>query len=199
MRLYLATGNRHKLTEVSAILAASAPGIEVLGADTVGGMPHVEENAGDFRGNALIKAKALRNRVPADGMVLADDSGLCVDCLGGDPGVRSSRFAGENATDEENTALLLERMKQVPLDKRSAHFRCVIVLIEPDGTEHAFDERCGGRINLDPSGHGGFGYDPVFQPDGHGESFAVLSKDVKNGISHRSVALKQLAEWMGGK
>lgn len=197
MKLYLATGNRHKLTEVRAILSGSLTGIEVIGADAVGGMPEVDENAGDFCGNARIKARALKTLVPQGAMVLADDSGLCVDALDGAPGVRSSRFAGESATDAMNTALLLKRMAGIPLDQRSAHFRCVIVLIEPDGSEHAFDGRCAGRINLARSGDGGFGYDPVFQPDGYEMSFAVLPEKEKNRISHRSAALKQMAAWMG--
>lgn len=199
MKLYLATGNPHKLTEVRAILSGALTDIEVIGADSVGGMPEVDESAEDFRGNALIKARALRKQVPEGAMVVADDSGLCVDCLDGAPGVRSSRYAGEGATDTTNTDLLLERMSGIPLEQRSAHFRCVIVLIEPDGSEHAFDGRCAGRINLDRSGDGGFGYDPVFQPDGYKSSFAVLPEDEKNRISHRSTALKQMGEWMGGR
>lgn len=199
MKLYLATGNRHKLDEVRAILSGTLAEIEVQGADAVGGMPEVDESAPDFQGNARIKAHALKRQVPENAMVLADDSGLCVDCLGGAPGVRSSRFAGEDATDSANTELLLERMAEIPLELRSAHFRCVMVLVEPDGTEQVFDGRCAGRINLARSGDGGFGYDPVFQADGFEQSFAECPPDEKNRISHRSAALLQLADWMRGK
>jgi XTP/dITP diphosphohydrolase len=162
-------------------------------------MPHAEENADDFQGNARIKAMALRDLVPAEAMVLADDSGLCVDSLDGDPGVRSSRFAGDDATDDQNTSLLLKRMADVPLEQRAAHFRCVLVLLEADGAEHVFDGRCQGRINFERTGDGGFGYDPVFQPEGYDASFAVLPAETKNRISHRFAALRQLTLWAAGR
>jgi len=199
MKLYLATGNRHKLTEVVAILTEVEPSIEIVGADAVGGMPEVDENAEDFAGNARLKARALKSMVPSGAYVLADDSGLCVGRLDGDPGVRSSRYAGAKATDDENTARLLEALRDVAPADRGAHFRCVMVLIEPDGSEHVFTGRCDGRINAGRSGVGGFGYDPVFRADGCAVSFAALSEEEKNRISHRSDALLRLADWMRRK
>ncbi len=199
MKLYFATGNRHKLIEVVAILTAVESSIEIVGADAVGGMPEVEENAEDFAGNARLKARALKSMVPSGAYVLADDSGLCVDRLDGAPGVRSSRYAGAKATDDENTARLLEALRDVAPADRAAHFKCVMVLIAPDGSEHVFAGRCDGRINTGRSGVGGFGYDPVFQADGYTVSFAALTEEEKNRISHRSDALVRLADWVRRK
>jgi XTP/dITP diphosphohydrolase len=196
MRYYLATGNPHKLEEFEAILSAVRPGLRVEGADAVGGMPPVEEDADSFLGNAQIKARALKLRVPEGGTVLADDSGLCVDFLDGAPGVYSSRFAGVEASDEANIRLLLDRLEGVPPEERIAHFRCVIVLLEPDGGERVFDGRCHGQISVGTSGKGGFGYDPVFVPSGYEVSFAQLPGAEKNRISHRAVALRLLADWI---
>jgi len=196
MKFFLATGNRHKLEEVGAILLAVRPDIRVEGADALGGMPTVDENGASFLENARIKARALEHRAPEGGSVLADDSGLCVDFLGGEPGGYSSRYAGVGASDEANTRLLLDRLRVVPIEQRTAHFRCVIVLLEPGGGEKVFDGRCHGRIAVEPSGKGGFGYDPVFVPSGYDISFAQLPASEKNRISHRAVALNRLADWI---
>ena len=196
MRFFLATGNRHKLEEVVAILSTVSPEIRVECADAVGGMPPVEEGAASFVDNARLKARALAQRVPEGAAVIADDSGLCVDFLDGEPGVCSSRYAGAGASDEANIRLLLERLEGVPLEKRTAHFRCVIVLLEPGGRERVFDGRCHGRIAAKPSGRGGFGYDPIFVPSDHDVSFAQLPAARKNCISHRAAALRKLAEWL---
>jgi len=110
--------------------------------------------------------------------------------------VFSSRFAGSEASDEANIRLLLDRLEDVPLEERSAHFRCVIVLLEPDGREKVFDGRCPGRISLGTSGKGGFGYDPIFVPSGYEVSFAELPAAEKNRISHRAAALRLLADWI---
>jgi XTP/dITP diphosphohydrolase len=199
MRFFLATGNRHKLEEVGAILSTVRPDIRVESADVLGGMPTVDESGASFLDNARIKAHALEHRSLEGGSVLADDSGLCVDFLGGEPGVYSSRYAGLGASDEVNTRLLLDRLRGVPTEQRTAHFRCVIVLLEPGGGERVFDGRCHGRIAIEPSGKGGFGYDPVFVPSGHEISFAQLPASEKNRISHRAVALKSLGEWVRGR
>ncbi|MEZ5278563.1 MAG: RdgB/HAM1 family non-canonical purine NTP pyrophosphatase [Opitutaceae bacterium] len=196
MKLFLASGNRHKLGEVAAILRDAGLTVDLNGADAIGGMPDVDEDAGSFAGNARKKARALADRVPAGSWVLADDSGLCVDFLKGAPGVISSRFAGPDASDCDNTRLLLERLSGIPEAERSAHFRCVLILLGPDGEEALFDGRCHGRIAAEPSGYGGFGYDPVFVPDGHSVSFAELDADAKNRISHRAVALAQMVDWL---
>ncbi|MDQ2678400.1 MAG: non-canonical purine NTP pyrophosphatase, partial [Actinomycetota bacterium] len=124
---------------------------------------------------------------------LADDSGLEVDALDGAPGVRSARFAGEDATDADNVSLLLERLAGVPDDERTARFRCVIVLQRPDGTELVADGSVEGRIIDAPRGESGFGYDPVFVPtEGNGRTFAEMSADEKHAISHRGRALRSL-------
>ena len=196
MKLLLASGNRHKLDEVAAILREAGVDIDLLGADAIGGMPDVAEDAGSFAGNARQKARALVDRVPAGTWVLADDSGLCVDYLKGAPGVISSRFAGPEASDGDNTRLLLDQLSGIPPAKRSAHFRCVLILVGPGGDEVLFDGRCSGRIAPEPSGDGGFGYDPVFVPDGHSVSFAELDAEEKNRISHRAVAMRQLVDWL---
>lgn len=196
MKLYLATGNRHKAEEVSAILAGAGCPVRVFGAEAIGGMPEVEEDTGSFEGNARKKARALAGQAPAGAWVLADDSGLCVDDLGGAPGVISSRYAGPDATDEANTHLLLDRLAGTASEGRRAHFKCVLVLTGPDGFERVFEGRCHGRIAMEPSGEGGFGYDPVFVPDGHTVSFAALENAVKNSISHRAVALRGLVDWL---
>ena len=178
--LVVATHNKNKLREIREIL----PGWEIAGEDS-----GAEETAETFSGNALIKARAVAARHPG-AWVLADDSGLEVDALGGAPGVYSSRYAGRDGDTPANNALLLENLAGV-VDRR-AHFTCVIALMAPDGSEHLFEGRCDGRIAEEPSGVGGFGYDPLFIPVGHDKSFAALSAEEKNAISHRGRALAAL-------
>lgn len=198
--LYLATGNAHKLDELQQILG-TIPGLTVLGADALGGMPQVEENAPDFVGNARLKAQALLPRLAAQHTpakdhrtyILADDSGLAVDALDGAPGVKSARYAGNKATAADNNTKLLEALASTPPTRRSARFVCVFVLLTPD-SEHTFRGECPGRIALLPSGRGGFGYDPLFIPDGHTRSFADLGEDIKNQISHRAHASRALRQ-----
>jgi len=182
-RLYVATHNAHKLREMSEIL----PDFEILADDPQG----VEETAPDFVGNALIKVRAIAARHRGD-WCLADDSGLEVAALGGEPGVRSARYAGEPSNTPNNNALLLKNLLDVT--DRRANFTCAIALVGPDGTEHTVEGKCFGRIATSPSGAAGFGYDPLFWPDGHNCSFADLSADAKNAISHRGRALAQVLE-----
>lgn len=200
MKLHLATGNPHKLEEVAEIFARAGIGGTVEGPASLGGMPDVEEDADSFAGNALKKARALGGRLPQDAnsrtWVMADDSGLCVDALDGAPGVYSSRFSGVSATDGQNTAKLLELLEGTPVEKRTAAFHCCIALISGDGQEQTFEGECPGRILCEARGEGGFGYDPVFVPDGYSLSFAELSPSVKNEISHRARALAALAMWI---
>ena len=175
--LIAATHNANKLREFRQIL----PGWTIEGDS-----PDVEETEETFAGNALLKARACALRHPG-AWVAADDSGLCVDALGGDPGVRSARYAGKNGDTPANNALLLKNLSGVT--DRRAQFTCAIVLVAPDGTEHEVEGHCPGRIAKAPSGAGGFGYDPLFVPDGYDKSFAELSADEKNAISHRGRAL----------
>lgn len=183
MKLNVATHNRHKLKEIGQILS----GFEIAADDPEG----VEENAPDFIGNALIKARAIAARHRGE-WCLADDSGLEVAALGGAPGVRSARYAGEPSDTPRNNALLLRNLAGVT--DRRANFTCAIALIDPEGAEHTVVGKCFGRIAERPSGAEGFGYDPLFIPDGYGKSFAELTAEEKNAISHRGRALAAVAE-----
>ncbi len=182
--IYVATHNANKLREIGEIL----PGFAVHAED-----PDVEETAADFSGNALIKARAIAARHMGD-WVMADDSGLEVDALGGEPGVRSARYAGEPSDAKANNALLLKNLDGV--GGRRAHFTCCVALIDPDGREHVVAGRCYGTIAHSEAGAGGFGYDPLFVPDGHTRSFAELSAEEKNAISHRGRALAEMKRLM---
>ena len=192
MKLLIATRNHHKLEEIRAILAV--PGLELIGADEVPGLPEVEEDAPTFEGNAILKARALAR---AGGCwAMADDSGLEVDALGGSPGVHSARYAGAAASTPANNAKLLRELTGV-VDRR-AQFRCVLALCAPDGRIWTVEGRCEGSILEAPRGVNGFGYDPLFVPDGYEQTFAELPASVKNGMSHRGRALQcAMAEWGG--
>lgn len=187
LEVVLATANPHKGEEMVQIL-----GDLVRLVPRPAGLPEVEEVAPDLEGNARLKAQAL---CEATGLpALADDTGLEVDALGGRPGVRSARYAGEDATYEDNVRLLLQEMEGVPAGSRTARFRTVAVLAFPDGREVVGVGVVEGRITESPAGSGGFGYDPVFAPDaGQGRTFAEMSAEEKNAISHRGRALRDLA------
>ena len=186
MELYVATHNEHKLREIGEML----PGFTILSED-----PDVEETAPDFAGNALIKARAIA-AAHKGCWVMADDSGLEVAALGGEPGVRSARYAGEPSNTPANNALLLKNLEGVA--DRRANFTCCVALVDPDGEEHVLAGRCYGTIAQAASGAGGFGYDPLFIPDGHTKSFAELSADEKNAISHRGRALAEVQKCIQG-
>jgi len=177
LRLFVATHNAHKLGEMAAIL----PGFDIQADD-----PDVEETAETFAGNALLKVRAIAARHPG-AWCLADDSGLEVFALGGAPGVRSARYAGEPSDTPKNNALLLKNLAD-ETDRR-ARFVCCCALVAPDGAEHVVEGFCPGVIAREPSGEGGFGYDPLFVPDGFTQSFAALGAAEKNRISHRGRSL----------
>ena len=183
MKIFVATHNPHKLREISQIL----PGVDVVADDPA----DIEENAPDFVGNALIKVRAIAVKHRGD-WCLADDSGLEVQALGGAPGVRSARYAGEPSDTPRNNALLLKNLSGVT--DRRANFTCAVALVDPQGGEHTVIGKCFGRIAEKASGAEGFGYDPLFVPNGHDKSFAELSADEKNAISHRGRALEQVKE-----
>ena len=214
--LIIATRNEHKVREIRAILGDHFRYLSLLDFREA---PRVIEDQPTFAKNAAKKARELAKwfqgldgldyRVPgSSGSVLADDSGLEVDALGGAPGVHSARFAAlddrgtsvaENSPDADNNAKLLRLLQDVPLEKRTARFRCVLSLIQikppqPTPAGHLFDGICEGRIAFEPTGQGGFGYDPLFIPIGHQQSFAELGEDVKNRISHRAQALEKLKQ-----
>jgi len=205
----VATHNAHKVEEIRAVLGTL---LEVSGASSPGTGPEPEETGTTFEANARIKAVAWREWVlassdgqPAFDAILADDSGLEVDALGGAPGVHSARFAAVaghrgNSRDSDNNAKLLHWLKDIPHGRRIARFRCTLVLLPVISTSKVWDRgwvfegTCDGRIAETASGSGGFGYDPLFIPDGYEVSLATLGPTVKNGLSHRAKALGQLAE-----
>ncbi len=198
MDLILATNNRNKLREIREILADTD--ITVISQREAGFDFDVEENGTTFAENAQIKAQAIRDAAAQSGRycyVLADDSGLSVDALHGEPGVYSHRWAGENATDADRIEKLLNAMQDVPEAQRDAHFACAMCLIEPDGTPHLFEGRVEGRIMQAPRGENGFGYDPVFAYEGR--SFAELPAEEKNAVSHRHNALMQVLAFFRGR
>jgi XTP/dITP diphosphohydrolase len=183
MKLYVATHNQHKLREIAEIL----PEFEIVADDPAG----VEETSEEFIGNAFIKVRAIASKHPGE-WCMADDSGLEVDALGGAPGVRSARYAGRDGDTPANNALLLKNLEGVA--DRKANFTCAIALIDPDGREHSAIGKSFGKIDEKASGIEGFGYDPLFVPDGYFRSFAELSAREKNAISHRGRALEKARE-----
>lgn len=198
-RVVLATHNRHKITELRAILGPLVPGMtdeDVVGAAEVGAEPPVEDGV-TFAENALIKARVLARQT---GLVaLADDSGLCVDVLGGAPGVFSARWAGAHGDDRANLRLLLAQLADVPAEHRGAQFTCAAAMVTPDGREHVEIGVLRGRLARAPRGTNGFGYDPVLVPDEQPTwaaapvTCAELSAQEKNAISHRGHAFRALA------
>ena len=182
--IVVATGNKHKVQEISEILAPL--GYDVKSAAEVGGMPDVQEDAGTFEGNAVKKAVEAAKALGR--MVLADDSGLEVFALNGEPGVYSARYAGEGGNDGRNLAKLLAKMEGI--SDRSARFVCVMAVATPDGIVGTAEGEVRGRIALAAAGQGGFGYDPAFIPNGFDRTFGELPQEVKNSLSHRSNALK---------
>lgn len=190
--IFLASGNAHKVAELQA-LAVSAGGVVIHSARELGGMPAVVEDTGTFVGNARKKARALAALLPPGAWALADDSGVCVDELGGAPGVESAYFAGPQGDAAANLAKLTTVMQGVPAARRRARFVCVLLLIDAHGVEHVFEGRCEGRLLDAPRGGAGFGYDPLFVPDGFTASYAELGDEVKNRISHRALAWQQLS------
>jgi XTP/dITP diphosphohydrolase len=187
LKLVVATGNRGKLREISKLLSDSE--IRVLGPDEIGGLPEIVEDGRTFEENALKKAATVARATSC--LTLADDSGLVVDALDGAPGVRSARFAGEEAGDVENNRKLLSELRNLELSQRTAAFCCALALYHPDGWSRVFHGRLAGLITLEPRGTEGFGYDPLFLVPEYGKTLAELPLEVKNRISHRGQALRQ--------
>jgi XTP/dITP diphosphohydrolase len=187
-QLLLATHNRHKAEELQTLLDDA--GIEVLTLDAFPSVGAIEEDCDTLEGNALKKARAVFRLTSLPS--LADDTGLEVDALGGRPGVYSSRFAGPQATYAENVAQLLKELQGVPASQRTARFRCVLAFVAPNGVETIVEGVCPGTITAAPRGAGGFGYDPVFLPQGHHLTFAEMPMELKNATSHRARALRKL-------
>ncbi|TLS44831.1 RdgB/HAM1 family non-canonical purine NTP pyrophosphatase [Streptomyces montanus] len=191
-RLILATRNHGKITELKAILAAAGLSHDLVGADAYPDAPDVKETGVTFAENALLKAHALAQvtGLPA----VADDSGLCVDVLGGAPGIFSARWSGSHGDDRANLTLLLDQLSDVPDEHRAAHFACAAALALPDGTERVVEGRLRGTLRREPAGANGFGYDPILQPDGDTRTCAEMSPEEKNAISHRGKAFRELVQ-----
>lgn len=209
--LLIATRNAHKVGEIRAILGGE---FQLLTLNDFPGAPAVVEDAATFAGNATKKSVELAQWVAARpgpraarSFVLADDSGLEVDALNGAPGVHSARFASVdqlkdgNSPDADNNAKLLRLLREVPAEQRTGRFRCVIALtpVEAEPVTVLFDGACEGRIDQALRGQGGFGYDPLFIPNGFAQSFAELGEATKNQLSHRAKALGKLQAWLRAK
>lgn len=190
--IVVATGNAHKLVEIEAILGAAMPGVRFVSIKQLGDYEDPEETGTTFAENALIKARAA---VAETGFAaVADDSGLVVDALNGEPGVYSARYAGVHGDDAANNAKLLRNLADVPAPDRTARFMSVVALVRPDGTELTGTGACEGTIGFEGRGSNGFGYDPLFLPeDTPGKTMAELTPEEKNAISHRYHALVDLS------
>ncbi|MGW2406237.1 RdgB/HAM1 family non-canonical purine NTP pyrophosphatase [Streptomyces sp. NPDC001739] len=189
-RLILATRNAGKIRELHAILDAAGLDVELVGADAYPDVPDVKETGVTFAENALLKAHALARATghPA----VADDSGLCVDVLGGAPGIFSARWSGKHGDDRANLDLLLAQLADIADEHRAAHFACAAALALPGGTERVVEGKLEGTLRHTPTGTGGFGYDPILQPLGETRTCAELTPDEKNAISHRGKAFRAL-------
>jgi XTP/dITP diphosphohydrolase len=190
-RLVLATRNKHKITELQAILNEADLNVELVGTDAFPDVPDVKETGTTFAANALLKAHAVAH---ATGLpAIADDSGLCVDILGGAPGIFSARWAGRHGDDKANLDLLLAQLSDVDSPHRSAHFACAAALALPDGTERVTEGSLHGTLRHTPAGTNGFGYDPILQPDGDSRTCAEMTPEEKHAISHRGRAFRALS------
>jgi XTP/dITP diphosphohydrolase len=189
MEIVLATTNKKKIEEIQRITHGMEIAFSTL--DDYPGCPEVKEDGATFEENAVKKAVAIARytQKPA----LADDSGLEVDALSGAPGIRSARYAGENAGDKQNLERLLSALEGIEEKKRSARFVCCIALVSPDGSINTFYGYAEGRIGMSPKGENGFGYDPVFYLNGQERTFAEMTAQEKDTLSHRGNALKKLA------
>jgi XTP/dITP diphosphohydrolase len=195
MKLVLATKNSGKVVEFRRILEElGESNLEVVGLDSFPEIGDIEETGKTFEENSLLKARTISKLtgLPA----LADDSGICVDALGGAPGLYSARYSGNG--DAANNQKLLEALKDVPEEKRTAYFICVAAFVRPDGFEKVEEGRFYGKIMREVVGSGGFGYDPLFQPDGQNCSSAQLSAEEKDAISHRGKAMRAIAPYIIG-
>jgi XTP/dITP diphosphohydrolase len=189
-KLLLATNNKGKVREYKSLLREIP--FEIVTPSELGITTEIEETGDSFEENARLKATALARE---SGLLsLADDSGLEVEALGGEPGARSHRYAGEDATDDDRISYLLVKLSNVPEGKRSARFRCVIAIAAPDGVVELCSGECPGFITTEPRGYNGFGYDPVFYLPELGKTMAELTPEEKNKISHRARAAEKARE-----
>ena len=195
-RLLLATRNAGKLAELRRLLADAVPGVEVIGLREVDDYPEAPETGATFAENALLKA---REAVRYTGLAaVADDSGITVDALNGMPGVLSARWSGRHGDDDANTALLLAQLADVPDERRGGAFVCAAALVTPDGGEHVIERQWRGHIIGEKRGSNGFGYDPVFVPEGLEVTSAELAPQEKDARSHRGQAFAALVPVIAG-
>jgi XTP/dITP diphosphohydrolase len=191
VRIVLATRNPGKLAELERILGSEGLAVDLVGADAFPDLLEVPETGVTFAENALLKARAVAE---ATGLpAVADDSGICVDILNGMPGVFSARWAGRHGDDEANLRLLLDQLTDVPDERRTAHFACAAAVALPGGPERVVQALLDGVIVRKPQGSNGFGYDPIFQPEGNTRTAAELTPAEKDAISHRGRAFRALA------
>ena len=190
VQLVLATRNAKKLAELDRLLASAGLDVEILGSDAFSDLPEIEETGSTFAENSLIKARAVAAHTGL--IAIADDSGLCVDALDGQPGIYSARWAGPGATDESNLDLVLEQIRDVEPAQRTAHFACAAALVLPSGEEYVVQGQVDGVLLTQRRGAGGFGYDPIFLPDGFEITTAEMTSDQKDAISHRGQAMRAL-------
>ncbi len=190
VQLVLATRNAKKLAELDRLLASAGLDVEILGSDAFSDLPEIEETGSTFAENSLIKARAVAAHTGL--IAIADDSGLCVDALNGQPGIYSARWAGPGATDESNLDLVLEQIRDVEPAQRTAHFACAAALVLPSGQEYVVQGQVNGVLLTQRRGAGGFGYDPIFLPDGFDITTAEMTSDQKDAISHRGQAMRAL-------
>ncbi|MGH2572853.1 MAG: RdgB/HAM1 family non-canonical purine NTP pyrophosphatase [Actinomycetota bacterium] len=203
-RLVLASKNPGKIREILEIcpdwpvqwVLGSSLAIDPDPGHEVASWPDVEESGTTYLENALFKARAAGRAVGAP--AIAEDSGIEVDALGGEPGPRSARYAGNAAGDEENVQRLIDRVRSVPEESRTARYRCVAVCAWPDGQEVWAEGTCEGEVITEPRGSGGFGYDPIFVPHDHRRTMAELFPEEKNAISHRGQAIRALGDLLEG-
>ena len=188
MDIIVATKNKGKIKEIKKILGDH----NVMSQAEIGVDIDVEENGTTFAENAMLKAVAVSGHTNC--AVIADDSGIEVDALNGAPGIYSARYCGEDATDEDRVVKLLEEVENA--ETRGAQFACAIALILPDGEKHIFEGIVRGTLDFEPKGENGFGYDPIFIPDGYDKTFGQLDSSIKDEISHRATALKALADFL---
>ena len=197
MKICIASNNRNKIKQFGQIIAAEGIDAETCSAGDLGFCGFPPEDAETFLGNSLIKAAAVRNfleekGIAGDYFVLSDDSGICVDALGGAPGVHSARFSGENASDEDNNKKLISLLSGYPEAERTAHYACVVTMILPNGDVISGQGTVYGRMIDTPRGSDGFGYDPYFYVDSKAATFAELSPCDRNAMSHRGGALRKV-------
>ena len=195
-RMILATGNANKVREATEILGDL--GLSIISMKDAGIESDPEETGTTFEENALIKARAVAD-IAKDAIVLADDSGLEIDALGGEPGIYSARYLGEDTPYSEKNAALIARLDGVPKEERTARFVCAIATVLPDGTEEVVRGTIEGYIGWEMRGENGFGYDPIFYVDEYGCSTAEMSPEDKNAISHRGNALRKMREILAAK